>query len=144
MQSDCRRIHPLTDSEFTFTIEHIAAAMRAEIGEPRRSMPVQIVHSHHDQKVFLQSAENIRDSWGICFDIDTQHPTSEQNGVTGGTQWVHRSYSGVGGEAVVETLFLEGVGHGWYGGNEGRFSFHNAPDVAHWNYTFFKRNPRDA
>ncbi|MEM7210025.1 MAG: PHB depolymerase family esterase [Pseudomonadota bacterium] len=120
--------------------QEIADAMLEQIGTPTRTLPAQIVHSLDDKKVEIQSACNIRDSWGLCFGVDTQSPVTRQNGKNKGIEWQHSTY-GNGSDASVETLFLRGVGHGWYGGKPGQFSFPDAPDVASWNWEFFRSNP---
>ncbi|NCF37605.1 MAG: esterase, partial [Gammaproteobacteria bacterium] len=46
-----------------------------------------------------------------------------------------------GGKSVIETLFLQGPGHGWYGGNPGDFSFPEAPDIKRYIWKFFVSHP---
>jgi poly(3-hydroxybutyrate) depolymerase len=121
-------------------VELIVSAMNAELGDARRLVPVQIVHSKHDTTVDIQAAKNLRDSWGQCFGVDTQHP-DVRSGRTGNSDWEHSKYRNGNGTSAIETLFLEGPGHGWYGGNPGRFSFPDAPDVASWNWDFFNSHP---
>ena len=120
----------------------IVDAMQKEMGEQARMVPIQIIHSHDDQTVDIQSAENIRDSWGLCFGIDTQTAVKASTGVHGGTLWQHCLYGGVKGSSAVETLFLHGPGHGWYGGNEGEFSFPDGPNISEKIWAFFAAHPR--
>jgi poly(hydroxyalkanoate) depolymerase family esterase len=122
-------------------VELIVRAMKAELGDTRQLVPVQIVHSRNDTTVGIQAAKNLRDSWGQCLGIDTQHAGSVRNGRTGNSDWEHSEYRNGKGASVVETLFLEGPGHGWYGGNPGRFSFPDAIDVASCNWEFFGSHP---
>ncbi len=119
----------------------ISQAMRAELGPDARAVPIQIIHSHDDDKVDIQSAKVLRDSWGHCFGIDTRTPQRVQDGETAGTWWEHSSYHDDGRKAVIETLFLEGPGHGWYGGNPGRFSYPDAPDIKTFIWKFFAAHP---
>ncbi len=119
----------------------ISQAMRAEMGPNARIVPIQIIHSHDDDKVDIQSARVLRDSWGHCFGVDTRTAHKVRNGETGGTYWEHAGYRGDGGKPVIETLFLEGPGHGWYGGNPGRFSFPDAPDIKTFIWKFFAAHP---
>ena len=42
---------------------------------------------------------------------------------------------------MIETLFLEGPGHGWYGGNAGEFSYPDGPDIKLGMWKFFKAHP---
>jgi len=119
----------------------IATAMRAEMGEAARLVPIHIVHSEDDKTVDIKSARLIRDSWGHCFGIDTRHSSGEENGSDGGTAWQHSRYSDDSGTAVIETLFLQGPGHGWYGGNPGEFSYPDGPDINLGMWKFFKAHP---
>lgn len=118
----------------------IATEMRREMGENARTVPIQIVHSRDDDKVSLKSAEVLRDSWGYHFDIDMHRPETRQ-GQVAGTGWEHNRYPDKADKFVLETLFLEGPGHGWYGGNPGRFSFPDAPDVSAHLWEFFAAHP---
>ncbi len=119
----------------------ISNAMRAEMGPDARAVPIQIVHSYDDDKVDIQSARVLRDSWGHCFGVDTRSADKVLNGETGGTAWEHARYHGSDGKTVIETLFLDGPGHGWYGGNPGRYSFTDAPDVSQFIWKFFAAHP---
>jgi poly(hydroxyalkanoate) depolymerase family esterase len=119
----------------------IVKAMRTELGEDGRLVPLQIVHSRDDDKVDINSAEVLRDSWGHCFDIDTRHPVSVTSGRDGTTAWEYSGYADDTGATVIETLFLEGPGHGWYGGNPGEFSYPDGPDIKLRMWKFFKAHP---
>ena len=88
-------------------VEAIAAAMNAEMGPHKRPVPIFIIQSKDDQTVNFQYAENIRDSWGKAFGVDTQQPiSSPKSGDTKGTPWTHAKFGGPDGNTVVETLFL--------------------------------------
>jgi poly(3-hydroxybutyrate) depolymerase len=117
------------------------SAMQAEMGESPRTVPIQIVHSENDQTVDIQSAKILRDSWGYCFDIDTQHAYKVSNGQVGSAGWEHSRYRNGRGKSVIETVFLEGPGHGWYGGNPGNHSFPDAPDIKRSMWKFFGAHP---
>ncbi|MEE8285445.1 MAG: PHB depolymerase family esterase [Gammaproteobacteria bacterium] len=122
-------------------IEEVASAMDAVMGDEKRAVPVFIVHSHDDPVVDIQCARNIRDSLARCFEIDTSRRISARAGNTRGTAWVHKKYRGGGRRTAIETLFLEGAGHGWYGGKPGEFSYPDAPNVAERIWEFLKRHP---
>ena len=122
-------------------ISKIVSAMRSELGAAPRAVPIQIVHSENDDKVDIQSARVLRDSWGHCFDIDTRHAYKVTNGHAGSANWEHSRYRSGGGKSVIETLFLEGPGHGWYGGNPGNHSFPDAPDIKRSMWKFFVSHP---
>lgn len=119
----------------------VVGAMKAEMGERFRAVPIQIVHSVDDDKVDIKSAEVLRDSWGHCFGVDTRFPHKTRDGSVGQTDWEHNQFRDEAGNAVVETLFLVGPGHGWYGGNPGAFSFPDAPDIKKEMWQFFKSQP---
>jgi len=122
-------------------IAAIVSAMQAEMGETLRTVPIQIVHSENDDRVDIQSAKILRDSWGHCFDIDTRQSYKVTNGNAGSTNWELSRYRNGGGKSVLETLFLEGPGHGWYGGNPGNHSFPDAPDIKRSIWKFFVSHP---
>ncbi len=134
--------HELNPAPRNRPVVAIAGAMRAEMGAEPRTVPIQIVHSKHDDKVYLQSAEVLRDSWGYCFGVDTRDAYKVRSGAVNGTRWEHCLYRDDSSKkSLVETLFLEGPGHGWYGGNAGRFSFPDAPDIKRYIWKFFVSHP---
>jgi poly(hydroxyalkanoate) depolymerase family esterase len=122
-------------------IAKIAAAMRAEMGEKQRTVPLKIVHSRDDKTLDIQSAQNLRDSWGECFSIDTSQPYTTACGRTGSADWEYNVYRDTNSNPVIETLFLDGPGHGWYGGNPGDFSYPDGPVISDLIWKFFKAHP---
>lgn len=114
----------------------IVKAMHDEMGDAR-VVPLQIVHAEGDDVVDINSANVLRDSWGHCFGLDTRNPFEVYEGVEQGTEWVHSLYRGEDKKSVIETLFLDGPGHGWYGGNPGKYSFPEAPDIKQFMWKFF-------
>jgi poly(hydroxyalkanoate) depolymerase family esterase len=124
--------------------QELVSAMKSVMGEDGRPSPIFIAHSRGDSTVDIQAARNIRDSWGECFGIDTARPGSEHSGTTAGAPWVHASYREPWRRSAIETLFIEGRGHGWYGGNPGNFSFPEAPNISGSMWRFFKRHPLDS
>jgi poly(hydroxyalkanoate) depolymerase family esterase len=133
--------HELNRKPRNRPVASIVAAMRAEMGDAARAVPIQIVHSKHDDKVDIKSAQVLRDSWGHCFDIDTRYAVRKYDGHEGSTGWEHRLYRNTSGESVIETLFLDGPGHGWYGGDPGDYSFPDAPDIKRFIWKFFETHP---
>jgi len=133
--------HALNQEPRNRPVVAIVKAMRAEMGEDARLVPLQIVHSRDDHKVDINSAQVLRDSWGHCFDVDTRHPARVTSGREGATSWEHSRYADASGATVIETLFLEGPGHGWYGGNPGEFSFPDGPDIKLGMWKFFEAHP---
>lgn len=121
--------------------QQVVDAMRSVLGEDGRPSPILVVHSHADPVVDIQAAINLRDSWAQCYGIDTAAPASESSGVGAGAAFVHRRYRTLGRRSAIETLFIEGRGHGWYGGRPGKFSYPAAPDVSELIWRFCKRHP---
>ena len=119
----------------------IVAAMRKELGSNSRVVPVKIVHSHNDETVDIESARNLRDSWAQCFEIDIDSTTLLKLGRTGKADWEEIKYLNGSRKSVIETLFLTGPGHGWYGGNPGNFSYTEAPDISTSIWKFFEKHP---
>jgi poly(3-hydroxybutyrate) depolymerase len=126
------------------TTETVVSAMKSVLGEHGRPSPIFIVHSCDDPVVDIQAARNLRDSWAECFRIDTARPVSKSSGATGGAAWVHARYREARKRSAIETLFIEGPGHGWYGGKPGNFSYPAAPDASELMWRFFKRHPLHA
>jgi poly(hydroxyalkanoate) depolymerase family esterase len=123
-------------------LDQVVGAMSAEMGEEKRPVPILIIHSTGDCMVSIRASEGIRDSWGKAFGVDLTSPVSTDSGVTKGTRWTHTKYGELGGRTVVETLFVEGLPHGWYGGRDGKYAFSRAPDTAQLAWEFFKSHPR--
>jgi poly(hydroxyalkanoate) depolymerase family esterase len=132
---------PLVSSPVFKPVDAVVDAMRSVVGDQGRPGPIFIVHSHGDRLVDIQAARNIRDSWARCHGIDTSRPASTRAGTTRGAGWVHETYREAGTRTAVETLFIEGRDHGWYGGKPGEFSYPDAPDVSALMWRFFKRHP---
>jgi len=125
-------------------VEQLVDSMQSVMGESGRPSPIFIVHSSDDPVVDVQAARNIRDSWAGCYAIDVTRPALQSAGVTGGASWVHTGYRESRKRSAIETLFMEGPGHGWYGGRAGRFSYPDAPDISESMWRFFKRHPLHA
>lgn len=119
----------------------VAKAMNAEMGDRKRTVPALLIHSTGDCMVKLKAAENNRDAWGMVFGADMSQPLTTESGVTKGTKWTHKTYGPAGGRSVVETLFVEGLPHGWYGDGEGPYAFPDAPDSSEIAWSFFKTHP---
>ncbi len=121
-------------------LDELVQEMDAEMGAKKRLVPIFIVHSHDDGTVNIRAARNLRDSWALCFDVDLQKRPGIRRGTVGATRWEHARHRGAHRRSAIETLFLEGVGHGWYGGRPGRYSYPQAPPVSEWLWRFFHAN----
>ena len=122
-------------------VDDVVAAMNSAMGQAKRPVPIFIAHSRADEVVDIRAAENIRDSWATCFDIDTSRGAHERSGNSRGTPWVHTRYWGGSRRTLIETLFLEDKAHGWYGGNPGALSYPDAPDISTQIWRFFRTHP---
>ena len=129
---------PLSGLRQFKSIEQISKAMTVAMGERKRRVPIFIVHSRDDKTVDIQAAHNIRDSWSQCFGIDISKHFKVDSGKTNGTPWEHTKYLDGSRKSVIETLFIEGPDHGWYGGNSGEFSYPEAPDISRLFWKFFR------
>lgn len=119
------------------TVDQLVSEMDAEMGSGKKFIPIYIVHSSADCMLKIKSSENIRDAWGKAFEIDTTHPVASESGETLGTPWTHATYGDQGKR--IETLFLDKLPHGWYGGRaDGEYSYPNAPNTALLMWKFFK------
>ncbi len=125
-------------------VSQIAHGMERTMGRRKRAVPIFIVHSHDDATVNIQAAHNIRDSWGACFHVGTENPMSLRMGIVGKTPWEHKKYRDVGRRTLIETLYLWGVGHGWYGGKPGHYSYTEAPDISSRIWAFFRDHTHEA
>ncbi len=123
-------------------VEEVAGAMDSEMDDGERPVPILIIHSTGDCVVNIRASENIRDSWGRALGVDASRPVRSNSGVTEDTPWTHARYGGTDGETVVETLVVEGLPHGWYGGRDGKYAFSHAPDTAQLAWEFFQSHPR--
>ncbi len=121
----------------------IVQAMNAAMGARKRPLPILIVHSHDDATINIQSALNIRDSWAACFECDLQE-AGKRRGESGSTRWEQIRYRGGPTGTLIETLFLSGPGHGWYGGAPGDFSYPEAPDISTMIWSFFADHAHEA
>lgn len=116
--------------------------MRAQMPTIHRAPPLFIVHSHQDDTVKIKAAQNLRDSWAECFDLPLARKSGQHTGETGTSRWHHTVYRRGLQRSHLETLWLEGPDHGWYGGAPGRFSFPNTLDISESIWRFFKTHPR--
>jgi len=124
--------------------ESVVSSMRSILGEDGRPSPIFIVHSGDDPVVDIRAAKNLRDSWVECYGLDPARSLSRVTGNTGGVAWAHSRYRPPRRRSVVETFFVDGPGHGWYGGNPGKYSFPDAPDTSELMWRFFKRHPLES
>ncbi len=137
--SDAVRVHPGLPVRHK-PLAAVVDAMQREMGARKRLVPVFVAHSHDDRTVGIRAGENLRDSWGRCFGIETGKG-DRLAGRHGEATWEHASYRDANGNPAIQTLFLHGPGHGWYGGSPGPYSFPEAPDVAALSWRFFRANP---
>ncbi|MEJ2455134.1 MAG: PHB depolymerase family esterase [Candidatus Thiodiazotropha sp.] len=120
------------------SVTKIARAMDDAMGSRKRPVPIMVVHSHDDATVNIRAAINIRDSWAECYQLDLKKQTDTNRGMSGKTHWEHIRYHDEHGQTLIETLFLSGPGHGWYGGAPGNYSYPEAPDISEMTWSFFK------
>ena len=117
--------------------------LEKSLGKWTRALPLMVVHSRDDKLVTFRSAENIRDSWTAAFGANSALADSVESGQDGTVRWERAIHNHPDtGQRVLETLFLDGPGHGWYGGRAGQFSFPGGPDTAAESWMFFDAHRR--
>lgn len=115
----------------------------AEHTEPGISLPpLFIIHSQNDRTVSLKAAQNLRDSWANSLNISLDNPSTAIADNNNYCQWQWHKFDLTIGQAYLETVFLEGVDHGWYGGAPGEYSFPEAFDASSAIWNFFQEHPR--
>ncbi len=119
-------------------VARIVSNMEKQMPEAKQPVPLIIIHSHDDKTVPIKAAKNLRDSWAQCFGISLLRKASVKTGETGNSSWQFTRYRGHSHRQHIETLWLRGPGHGWYGGNSGKFSYPNAVDISQRMWQFFK------
>lgn len=122
------------------SIQKTHAMMAAARDNNREPLPLMIVHSHNDNTVPMKAAENLRDSWLSYFYGEKTWHEKHSHHQTYGISWTHSGYGNYLRRNLVETLFLEGPDHGWYGGRPGDYSFPDAPPISEMMWHFFKRH----
>jgi poly(hydroxyalkanoate) depolymerase family esterase len=131
---------PFATDRLYMSITETTALMEKARNHNRTAAPLFIVHSHDDDAVHIKAAENLRDSWLAYFSADMQPHIREHHHSTEGTPWVHTRYGKRFSNSIVETVFLHGPGHGWYGGAPGKFSYPTAPPTAELMWDFFSEH----
>lgn len=115
--------------------------MEKQMPDGKHPVPLLIIHSHDDETLNIKAAENLRDSWASCYGISLMNKSRVKTGETKESTWHYTRYTGPSSRHHIDTLWLEGPGHGWYGGNPGKFSYPNAVDITHHIWQFFKSHP---
>jgi poly(hydroxyalkanoate) depolymerase family esterase len=122
-------------------MRRVVMAMNNAMRHDKRAVPLFIVHGFDDPVVDIEAATNLRDSWAMCFGIDPRAAVRTRDGRSGDLAWTHQRHRGVDRRPLVETLFVHGGGHGWFGGNPGPFSYPEGPDISTRMWRFFRDNP---
>ncbi len=99
--------------------------------------PLFIVHSESDRVVGIQASKNLRDSWLSYFGLGEAFVNKVDHHRSNGVSWTHTGYGRLHEPNLVETVFLKGVGHGWYGGRPGDYSFPDGPPISELMWRFF-------
>lgn len=130
-----------TSGDVFRSVDTVVALMAKARHNDLTPVPLCIIHSHDDETVDIQAGKNLRDSWLKFFGYQVRHIKSTQYRYTKGTPWMHAKYGRWWRKSIVETVFLQGPGHGWYGGNEGEFSYPQGPDISAIIWKFFCQHP---
>jgi poly(3-hydroxybutyrate) depolymerase len=116
-------------------------AMENAMGRDKRPVPLFIVQGFDDPVVDIEAATNLRDAWGICFGIDRAAPVRTRDGRKDEVAWTQQRHRGLDGRPLIETLFVHGGGHCWFGGNPGLFGSVDGPPITAQMWRFFRANP---
>ncbi|PID45545.1 MAG: hypothetical protein CSB47_08480 [Proteobacteria bacterium] len=115
--------------------------MKAQLKGKGRLAPLLVIQSKNDQTVELQSALNLRDSWLAVKRVRKERPEPLAH-TTRDIEWQYRQYRRGSGVTPLETLFVEQLQHGWIGGNPGKYSTSQGPNISEIIWLFFKQHPR--
>ncbi|BFM05496.1 extracellular catalytic domain type 1 short-chain-length polyhydroxyalkanoate depolymerase [Halioxenophilus aromaticivorans] len=121
-------------------VAKLVKTMEAQMPAAKTPVPLMIVHSRDDEVVPIKAAKNLRDSWAACFGISLHRKARVESGQTGASGWRFARYRGQSPRQHIETWWLDGPGHGWYGGKTGKFSYPNALNVSQRMWHFFKHH----
>lgn len=121
-------------------VETTVKLMKKERENDSTPMPLFIVHSDSDQVVDIQAGKNLRDSWLKYFGFDKKAIKTRDHYQTKNVPWTHTVYGKECGSIIVETVFIKGIGHGWYGGFPGGYSFPDGPPISNLMWTFFQQH----
>jgi len=131
------------------SVAGLVRGMEKQLPAIKPLVPIFIVHSRDDSVVNIKAAKNLRDSWAQCFGVSLQQKSNLQTGESGDSRWQHARYSSTthsGSNKLrsgIETLWLDGPGHGWCGGQPGSFSFPDAINLSEHIWAFFKAHAKE-
>ncbi len=120
----------------------LVESMEAQMAEGKSKVPLFIVHSRHDSIVNIRASKNLRDTWASCFGVPLKK-VGIRSGEAGGSHWHHTRYRSQPKRTDIETLWLDGPDHGWYGGRPGQYSYPKAVDISEMIWDFFKNHPKE-
>lgn len=118
-------------------VETTVKLMEKASPEEQVQTPLFIVHSESDRVVDIQASKNLRDSWLSYFGLSEAFVKKIDQHSSNGVSWTHTGYGRLHEQNLVETVFLKGVGHGWYGGSPGGYSFPDGPPISELMWRFF-------
>ena len=120
----------------------LVESMEKQMPHGKSKVPIFIVHSQNDTTVNIRASKNLRDTWAICFGIPLDK-VGMRSGETGNSHWRHTRYRTTPKRSDIETLWIEGPDHGWYGGRPGHYSHPKAVDISEMIWEFFKSHPNE-
>lgn len=121
-------------------IDRTVALMEKARKDDKTAVPLMVVHSKHDSTVDIQAARNLRDSWLRYHGFSKSEVKKTEHNRTKGVPWTHKTYGRPYKTSIVETIFVDGLGHGWFGGQSGRYSYPGGPPIANLMWQFFKNH----
>ncbi len=102
-----------------------------------------VIQSTTDQRVGVEASENLVETWRSAASLADQ-PLGLAIGITQQKPWRFAQYTDSEGRVRLGYMTVEDVDHGWMGGNPGKYSILEAPNVSELIWAFFNRTDSDA
>ncbi|WP_157735945.1 alpha/beta hydrolase family esterase [Granulosicoccus antarcticus] len=95
-----------------------------------------IIQSAADKQVDLKASEILAQTWRTATSLSDE-PTETASGKTQNTPWRYAQYADNEGRVRLGYFTVEGIKHGWIGGNAGKYSTTEGPNVSELICAFF-------
>ena len=121
------------------------AMLNRQLGNVLVSEPpdLLVIQSTTDRRVDIQAAENLVETWRFAASLADQ-PTDTTRGVSQSKPWRFSQFSDDDGRVRLGYLTVEDIDHGWIGGNPGKYSTPEAPNVSELIWAFFNRRESES
>lgn len=105
-----------------------------------------IIQSTTDEQVSLRLAENLRECWRAVWSFGLYSSTppdwtmTTQSGESASISWNYDQHSTGSSPVEIGYFTVDGLPHGWVGGNPGQFSATTGPNISELIWAFFERS----